>query len=75
MNYTHRDFVQSFILRKDDYLILNTFQRISHWTEMSNLKKKKSYEILNRPSYPLGYKSLPKENKAHENRKLVQYNL
>ena len=31
---------------------------------MSDLKKKKkACEILNTPSYPLGYKSLPKENK------------
>lgn len=40
INYTHRDSVQSFFLRKDDCLILSTFQRISHWIEMLYLKKK-----------------------------------
>lgn len=29
-NYTHRDYVQPFILSKNDYLILNIFQRISN---------------------------------------------
>lgn len=60
----HRGYAQSFFCRKDDYLLLSTFQRVSHLIEMSD-QKKRSSEILNRPSYPLGHKSISEENKAH----------